>query len=167
MSADRVHHLGAGDLIEVRVYREPELSGLYRVGSQGSFSFPLIGEVRASRFDMIQLSREITTRLSAEYLREPQVTVILKESRSKKIFVLGLVQKPGSYTFEPNMRVVQAVALAGGLRPLASKDLVLIRSSKEGKEQKFSIPFREISQGKAQNSPLRPGDILYVPESWY
>lgn len=166
-SSTDAHLLGPGDLIEVRVYLEPELSGLYRVGPKGTFSFPLIGEVVATNFGLVELTQELSVRLSKEYLRNPQVTVILKESHSKKVFVLGMVYKPGSYKFEPAMRVVQAIALAGGLKTLASKDLVLIRAAKGGQEQKFRIPFKEISQGQAQNSLLRPGDIIYVPESWY
>lgn len=161
------NYLGAGDIVEIRVYREPELSGLYHVGVDGSFTFPLIGEVNASLGGISALTTQITERLKSEYLRDPQVTVLLKESRSKKVFVLGLVKKPGSYTYEAQMSVVQAIALAGGLQTLAAKDLVLIRSDSTGRELKFRIPFREISQGRAPNSPLEPGDILFVPESWY
>ena len=159
--------LGPGDILEVRVYREPELSGLYHVGPNGTFTFPLIGEVKANQGGIYKLTQELTTRLKQEYLRDPQVTVLIKETRSKKVFVLGLVKKPGSYTFESKMTVVQAIALAGGLQTLASRDLVLIRNNKQGLEQKFRIPFKEISQGKAPNSPLQPGDILFIPESWY
>ena len=161
------NHLGAGDIVEVRVYREPELSGLYHVGVDGQFTFPLIGEVQASAGGVSELTVEITKRLKKEYLRDPQVTILLKESRSKKVFVLGLVKKPGSYVYEAQMSVVQAIALAGGLQTLASRDLVLIRNDKNGRELKFRIPFKEISQGRAPNSPLEPGDILFVPESWY
>lgn len=159
--------LGPGDVLEVRVYREPELSGLYHVGPNGTFTFPLIGKVKANQGGIYELTQELTTRLKQEYLRDPQVTVLIKETRSKKVFVLGLVKKPGSYTFESQMTVVQAIALAGGLQTLASRDLVLIRNNQEGLEQKFRIPFKEISQGKAPNSPLQPGDILFIPESWY
>ena len=159
--------LGPGDVLEVRVYREPELSGLYHVGPNGYFTFPLIGEVKANQGGIYELTQELTQRLKQEYLRDPQVTVLIKETRSKKVFVLGLVKKPGSYTFESQMTVVQAIALAGGLQTLASRDLILIRNDKQGLEQKFRIPFKEISQGKAPNSPLQPGDILFIPESWY
>ena len=161
------NHLGAGDVVEVRVYREPELSGLYHVDVDGQFTFPLIGEVQASAGGISELTAEITKRLKKEYLRDPQVTILLKESRSKKVFVLGLVKKPGSYVYEAQMSVVQAIALAGGLQTLASRDLVLIRNDQNGRELKFRIPFKEISQGRAPNSPLEPGDILFVPESWY
>lgn len=158
--------LGPGDVIEIRVYREPELSGLYSIDPNGAFIFPLIGEVAASQQNLSDLTSELTTRLKTKYLRDPQVTVILKEVHSKKIFVLGMVKKPGSYIFEPMMSVVQAIALAGGLQSLASKDLVLIREE-DGREKKYHIPFKEISQGQAENSSLQPGDIIYVPESWY
>ena len=158
--------LGPNDVLEVRVYREPELSGVFHVGPDGTFIFPLIGEVQAGQRSLIELNQEITRRLKSSYLRDPQVTVILKEARSKKVFVLGMVKKPGSYIYEPMMSVVQAIALAGGLQTLASKDLVLIREE-EGRERKFHIPFKEISQGRAENSTLRPGDIIYVPETWY
>ena len=160
-------HLGAGDVIEVRVYREPELSGLYHVGVNGLFTFPLIGEVQASAGGIHELTLELTERLKQKYLRDPQVTVLLKESRSKKVFILGLVKKPGSYVYEAQMSVVQAIALAGGLQTLASRELVLIRNDASGRELKYRIPFKEISQGRAPNSPLEPGDILFVPESWY
>ena len=159
--------LGPGDIIEVRVYREPELSGLYHVGPNGTFNFPLIGEVKATAGGAYELTKEITHRLKQEYLRDPQVTVLIKETRSKKVFVLGMVKKPGSFVFDAQMTVVQAIALAGGLQPLASRELVLIRETDQGTDQKFRIPFKEISQGKAPNSPLEPGDILFVPESWY
>ncbi len=161
------HTLGPGDVLEVRVYREPELSGLYHVGPTGSFTFPLIGEVKASQGGAYELTQELTRRLKEKYLRDPQVTVLVKETKSKKVFILGLVKKPGSYTFESQMTVVQAIALAGGLQTLASRDLVLIRNDQKGIEQKFRIPFKEISQGRAPNSPLQPGDILFIPESWY
>ena len=160
--------LGVGDVVEVRVYQEQELTGLYRVESGGGFLFPLIGEVTAEGRAPSELAALIAERLRAGYLRAPQVTVFLKESNSKKVFILGQVKKPGTYRYEEGMSVVQAVALAGGLMPLAAPDLILIRG-KEGdpvSEERFSIPFKEISRGRASNAPLRPGDILFVPESW-
>lgn len=159
--------LGVGDVVEVRVYQEQELTGLYRVELGGGFLFPLIGEVSAEGRSPSELASLIAERLRAGYLRAPQVTVFLKESNSKKVFILGQVKKPGTYRYEDGMSVVQAVALAGGLMPLAAPDLILIRArEREGVEERYSIPFKEISRGQAPNAPLRPGDILFVPESW-
>ena len=160
--------LGVGDVIEVRVYQEEELSGLYRISPQGGFSFPLIGEINAKGLSTTQLSDHIATRLKKGYLRHPHVTIFIKESHSKKIFILGKVKKPGTYRYESGMSVVQAIALAGGLLPLATSDLILIREDPDRPDQeiRYQIPFKEISLGRAQNSLLQPGDILFIPESW-
>ena len=165
--------LGVGDVVEVRVYQEAELSGLYRVEAHGDFTFPLIGQVQVLNLSPSALAAHIAERLREGYLRDPQVTVFVKESHSKKVFILGKVKKPGSYRYEDGMSVVQAIALAGGLLPIAAPELILIRrpetTSTQGtpeREERFSIPFKAISQGRAQNAPLKPGDILFVPESW-
>ena len=156
--------LGVGDVVEVRVYREAELSGLYRIDENGGFVFPLIGFVNAKMKSTVEISTEIVGRLQKGYIRTPHVTVILKESNSKKIFILGKVKKPGSYTYEDRMSIVQAVAVAGGLSSIASQDLILIRTE-TGKEKRYIIPFKEISQGRSKNILLKPSDILFVPES--
>ena len=176
--------LGSGDILEIRVYQEPDLSGLYRVSAQGSFHFPLIGMIDVKKHSVASLSVELTQKLKNGYLRSPQVSVFLKESHSKKVFILGKVKKPGTYKFDDGMRVVQAIALAGGLLPLAAPDLILIRSPKSSpshdltpieirkdqtdhaQEMRYLVPFKKISQGIAPNSLLQPGDILFVPESW-
>jgi protein involved in polysaccharide export with SLBB domain len=157
--------LGAGDVFEVRVYQEEELTGLYRVDQNGFFDFPLIGSIKAEGFTATQIAENIENKLSTGYLRNPQVTVFVKEFNSKKIFVLGKVQKPGPFNYEDKMSIVQAIALAGGLHPLASKEIVLIRVE-NGAEKRYMINFEDISQGKASNTPLNPGDILFIPESW-
>ena len=157
-----------GDVVEVRVYQEPELTGLYRIEAYGGFTFPLIGPIKATGLTPSELSQQLADQLKSGYLRNPQVTVFVKESHSKKIFILGKVKKPGTYPFEEGMSVVQAVAIAGGLLPIAARDLILIRSdeTQADVEERFLVPFKEISQGKAPNAPLRPGDILFIPESW-
>lgn len=81
--------LGAGDVFEVRVYQEEELTGLYRVDQNGFFDFPLIGSIKAEGFTATQIAENIENKLSTGYLRNPQVTVFVKEFNSKKIFVLG------------------------------------------------------------------------------
>lgn len=161
-------HLGVGDVIEVRVYQETELTGLYRVEAYGGFTFPLIGPVQATGLTPSELSQLLADRLKSGFLRNPQVTVFVKESHSKKIFILGKVKKPGTYPFEEGMSVVQAVAVAGGLLPVAARDLILIRAdeTKDHREERFLVPFKEISQGKAPNAAMKPGDILFIPESW-
>lgn len=158
--------LGAGDVIEVRVYQEKELSGLYRLGPEGRFDFPLVGEVAASGLTPGELTDLLARRLRDGYLRDPQVSVFVKESNSKKIFVLGEVARPGTFAYQDQMSVVQAITLAGGLKALAAGNRLVLTRVVEGVEQKYVLPFDDISNGRAPNVPLQPGDILYVPESW-
>lgn len=158
--------LGAGDVIEVRVYQEKELSGLYRLGPDGRFGFPLVGEVEAAGLTPGQLADTLVTRLRDGYLRDPQVSVFLKESNSKKVFVLGEVVRPGTFAYQESMSVVQAITLAGGLKALAAGNGVRLTRVVDGVEQQYVVPFDDISSGQAPNVPLQPCDIVYVPESW-
>lgn len=158
--------LGAGDVVEVRVYQEKGLSGLYRLSADGSFSFPLVGTVNAGGMTPGQLNTEIEQRLRDGYLRNPQVSVFVKEHNSKKVFVLGSVSKPGTFKFEDGMSIVQAITLAGGLRPLAAKNKLVLTRVIDGAEKKFLVPFEAIGLGQSPNVMLKPGDIVFVPESW-
>lgn len=158
--------MGPGDVVEVRVYQEKELSGLFRLGADGTFNFPLVGRVRAEGMAPSDLADLLTTKLAADYLRSPQVSVFVKEYNSKKVFVLGEVQRPGTFKFEDAMSIVQAVTLAGGFKPLAAKNKVVLTRVVEGEEKKFVVPLEQIGLGQEANVLLQPGDIVFVPESW-
>jgi protein involved in polysaccharide export with SLBB domain len=158
--------LGVGDVVEVRVYEEKELSGLFRVAADGSFQYPLVGQVPALGMTPGALSEHLTERLKQGFLRNPQVTVFVKESNSKKVFVLGEVQKPGTFPFENDMTVVQAITLAGGFKELADKNRTVVTRVVDGTEKKFVVPVEAIGLGREQNVQLQPGDIVFVPETW-
>ncbi|MGC6416613.1 MAG: polysaccharide biosynthesis/export family protein [Bradymonadia bacterium] len=158
--------LGPGDVVEVRVYQEKDLSGLFRIGVDGVFTYPLVGAVEAKGLSAAELADRLEKRLKAGYLRKPQVSVFVKEFNSKKVFVLGEVRKPGTFRFEDKMTIVQAVTLAGGLKALAAKDRLILTRVVDGNEKKFVVPFKRISEGRVSNVFLQPGDIVFVPESW-
>ncbi len=158
--------LGAGDVVEVRVYQEKELTGLYRVDADGTFNFPLVGVVRAAGMNAGSLAAQLTERLRGGYLRDPQVSVFIKEFNSKKVFVLGQVAKPGTFPYEDKMTIVQAVTLAGGLKPLAAGNRLVLTRVVDGVEKKFVVPFDDVGSGEEQNVVLQPGDIVFVPETW-
>lgn len=92
--------LAPGDVVEIRVYREPDLAGVYRVSSQGEIDFPLIRKVRLLGLDTEQVADQIRSRLADGFLQDPQVTVFVRERNSQKVHVLGFVTKPGSFNFE-------------------------------------------------------------------
>ena len=159
------HTLGPGDVVEIKVYREPDLAGVYRVSNDGAIDFPLIGAVKLLARRPDQVAEDIRTRLASGYLVEPKVTVFVKERNSQKIHVLGQVNKPGSFNYETGMTVIQAVTNAGGFTKLASKNSVQLTRVSSGREERFRVPVGDIGEGTARNIELQPGDIIFVPEA--
>lgn len=159
--------LGPNDVFEVRVVGEQELTGAYRVSSEGAITFPFCGRVGVAGLTATQVSGLLTTCLADGYLKNPQVTVFIKEANSKKVFVLGEVQKPGTFAFEDNMSVIQAITLAGGFTKLAARNSVLVTRTVDGKEQRVKLAVDDIGTGKRENFHLQPGDIVFVAESFF
>ena len=160
---EKAERLNAGDIVEIKVFREPDLAGVYRVGRDGTIDFPLIGKVTIREKHPDTVAREIGTRLADGYLRNPQVSVFVRESKSQKIHVLGEVEKAGSFAYEPGMTVIQAITAAGGFGQLAATNSVKV--TRLDVVQPFSVPVGDIRKGEAPNFLLQPGDIVYVPEA--
>ena len=158
--------LGVGDVIDIRVFQEADLTGTYRISEEGTIDYPFCGRIEAGGLTQGALTDRLVACLRNGYLKNPQVTVFLKEFNSQKIFVLGQVNKPGTFLFEERMTVVQAVSLAGGFGKLAAKNSVIVTRRTEGSEQKFKLPVESIAEGRPANITLQPGDIVYVPESF-
>lgn len=158
--------LAANDLLEVRVYGEPDLSGVYRVDPAGHLDFPLCGKVPVGGKTASGAADALTECLKQGFVRRPQVTALVKEFNSKKIFVFGEVGKPGSFTYEEGMTIVHAISQAGGLTRTASKNNVNITRVVEGREEKIPVKVEDIVIGRAKNLLLQPGDIIFVPESF-
>ena len=159
--------LGPGDVFEVRVFQEPELSGVYQVGPQGDVIFPLCKRVPVAGLDANAAAEAIRACLAKGFMRDPQVSVLVKEYNSKKVFVFGEVQKPGTFPFEDGMSVVQAVTLAGGFTKTAAQNSTSVTRRVGGTETKIKVNVQDIALGKAPNFTLEPGDIVYVPESLF
>ena len=156
--------LGVGDTFEVRVFGEADLSGLYKIGSEGNINFPLVGVLHVDGLDAQAAAKLIADKLRQGILRDPQVTVLVKEQTSKKIYILGQVGRPGTFTYTPSMNVVEAITVAGGFTGLAAKNDTTITRSENGRKTTVRVPVADIGEGKARNVFLRPGDIISVPE---
>lgn len=154
--------LGPTDVFEVRVYGEPELTSTYRVSPEGSIDFPLIGAVVVKGMTPAQVSEEIRGRL-ASFVKQPQVSVFVKEINSKKVTVYGQVQHPGTINYVESMTISQAVSVAGGLSPMAARDRVRVTRVQGGKAETFQVNLKDISEGTATYY-LQPGDEVFVPE---
>jgi polysaccharide export outer membrane protein len=155
--------LGATDVFEVRVYGEADLSGTYRVDADGTIDFPLIGRLTVAGMVPSEVATRITERLAQGYLKNPQVSILVREYHSKKVTVIGQVQKPGTFPVLVRMSVVEVVSLAGGFTALAASNDVVVRRG--GKT--FKVRVADIAEGKAPTFYLEPGDTLLVPERMF
>lgn len=167
LQSDSEYVIGTDDVLEISVWKNPDLSKVVTVRPDGMVTLPLIGDLRAAGTTPSALRDRIVERLK-EYQETAVASVIVQEVRSYRIFVLGEVLNPGTYVMTRRTTVLQAVALAGGFNPFASRDLVLVRErpDKNGKPEKISISFDDIvDEGEKadKNLILRPGDTIFAP----
>jgi polysaccharide export outer membrane protein len=161
--------LGPEDVLEVTVWRNPDLSRITVVRPDGMITLPLIGEVQASGLTAAQLTKQIEKRLK-EFKQNPEVSVSVKEVNSYFIYVLGEVARPGKYPLKSYATVLQGISLAGGLTPFASKSKIkVIRVTSNGKDGldhiHIPVPYDDLLSGEAEirNFILRSGDTIVVP----
>jgi polysaccharide biosynthesis/export protein len=158
------YQIGPNDVLNIYVWKEPELTRDVTVMSDGRITFPLIGELMAQGVSVTELKDTILEKLK-KFLDSPEVTVIVKESKSKMIYTIGKLNKPGPYALLSEMTVLQALATAGGLAQWADeKNIVIIR--RDGKKE-VQLPFnyKDFIGGKnpEQNILLKSGDTIVVP----
>jgi polysaccharide export outer membrane protein len=161
-SFDQEYRLGPEDLVEIFVWKEPDLSTTAAVRPDGKISLPLTNEVQASGQTVSQLQGEIVKRLS-QYVANPVVNVIIKEVRSPKISVLGEVRKPDVYKMLQKINVLDAIAIAGGFTEYAKTDRVLVIRNGSSGFQRIGVNVKKIlKEGRGELFPLQPSDVVYV-----
>jgi len=151
---DRVYELGIGDRLRVIVYGEEDLSGEFEVGSQGTLNLPLVGEIRALGLPISDVEDLVEAELARGYLVSPNVSIEVLNYRP--FYILGEVNKPGSYPYVNGMTVLTAVALAGGFTYRADEEDIVLSRSANGAETQV-----------APDTSLLPGDILRVEERFF
>jgi polysaccharide biosynthesis/export protein len=153
-----------GDQLEILTWNEPLFSREVLVRSDGRISFPLLNDIQASERTPVEVKAEIQEKLKA-FIGSPSVTVSVKISIPKKIYVLGEVKNTGAYDFKQNMSILQAFAVAGGFTEWASKDEIVLLRKKNGQDNMIRVDYKQIVKGKdlAQNVYLQPDDIIIVP----
>ena len=163
--SDSSHYLiGANDLLNIFVWKEVDLTQDVTVMADGRITFPMIGEVMAKGLTVMELKDIITEKLK-DFISNPEVTVIVKESRSRKIYTIGKVNTPGPYNLEPDMTVLQALSTAGGFTEWAETKSIMIVRRDKSKETMFRFNYQEFISGKdlKQNMVLEPNDTIVVP----
>ncbi|MES2504696.1 MAG: polysaccharide biosynthesis/export family protein [Myxococcota bacterium] len=159
--------LGAGDVIDVRIFEEKELSGPHQISSEGTIRLPLIGTLLVSGLAPEEASDLIASEYKKKYLKNPEVAVFVQQSNSRKIYLLGEVKTPGPYPYEDNMTLIGAIAKAGGPTPLAAANRTIISRSDNGRPVKMTAKMSDIGAGEAPDLPVMPGDIIFVPQSLF
>ena len=158
------YKLQPGNILEVSVWKEPDLERDVLVTPDGTIAFPLVGGVEAGKMSVEQLSREIAAKLE-KYIPDPVVTVSLKQMLGNRIYILGKVNKPGEFVINRNVDVLQALSMAGGLNPFADGDAIqILRRLQDGSQTSTRFSFSAVEKGDLkQNRILLPGDVILVP----
>jgi protein involved in polysaccharide export with SLBB domain len=156
--------VGPGDVFEVSVLGEKDLPKEYRVQPDGSIGFPYIDRIEVAGLEPQQIEELIKKQLvEKKILVDPQVTLVVKQYNSKKVSVIGSVQKPGSLPWTEGMKLVEAISLAGGFTQLADANHVfLTRTVSASKTVTAVVSVDDISEGKAADIPLQAGDTIKV-----
>ena len=163
-AADKAYYIGPGDVLEISVWKDAELSRTIVVPPDGAVSFPLIESVKATNLTVTDLKKIITKKLSV-YVPDPTVTVMLMEINSLKAYVIGKVNNPGEFQINLESTVMQILAKAGGLTPFASKSSIMILRQLKGEIQKIPFDYGKVEDGNnlEQNIFLTIGDVVVVP----
>ncbi|QQN72982.1 polysaccharide biosynthesis/export family protein [Croceicoccus sp. YJ47] len=155
--------LQPGDRIDIRVFREEEFSTQnILVDASGNIALPLVGEVRAAGVSPATLSDQVTQMLGRRYLRDPQVTVTLREAIARTVSVEGDVEQPGVYEIRPNYTLLSAIALAQSPSETAKLDEILIFRDIDGRRAAGRFDLAQIRAGKAADPQVLPGDVIVV-----
>jgi polysaccharide export outer membrane protein len=158
------YRIGPADELNIYVWKEPDLSRDVTVLPDGKITFPLIGELQAQGKTVAELKKMITDKLK-DYVTAPEVTVVVKDPLSQRIYVIGKVNQPGPLPLEPGMTVLQALSAAEGLDQWANEKKIRVIRREGGKEVHFRFNYKEYTSGKnlEQNILLKPGDTIVVP----
>lgn len=156
--------INPGDVLSVTVWKEEDLQRQVLVRPDGSFSFPLAGEINARNKSVAEVQSELVSKLE-RFIPDPVVTVATEQILGNKVYVIGQVNRPGEFIANTRMDVAQALAMAGGFTPFAQKNDVKILRRTGNEARAISFKYGEIEKGKRleQNVLLQPGDTIVVP----
>lgn len=162
--SDTGYQIGAGDVLEITVWKEDTLKKEVLVRPDGGISFPLVGDLQAAGKTAAQLQQEITTKLD-KFIPDAVVSVSLLKVNSNTIYVIGKVNKPGNYVAGTYIDVMQALSMAGGLTPFAAEGDIKVLRRENGSEVALPFQYSKVKKGEKleQNILLKGGDVVVVP----
>lgn len=164
VKAGKDYVIGADDVLDVNVWKEQELTRSLQVRPDGKISMPLLGDVQAAGLTPGQLAQNVSEKLK-KYLTAPQVTVILTQINSQRVYVMGEVTRPGAYPVLPGMTILQAISSAGGLTPFANGKKIFLMRDENHIQTKHPFSYKEVLDGRKaeENLSVKAGDTIVVP----
>jgi len=170
--------VGPQDVLTITSYDQNDLSGKFTVESDGTFTYPLIGRVTGGGLTLRALEREITTRLKDDgYFNNPQIAIAIDSYRSQRVFIVGEVRAPGTYTLVGGMTLIEAIARAGSALPTAAGDILIVHDVSSDRTRSsgavsadgdnvMHVDLRDLQSGRLpQKISLRDGDTIFVPRT--
>jgi polysaccharide export outer membrane protein len=165
------YKVDSGDVILITVYEQPDLTTKARVNSKGEITFPFLGNVYIKGLTVDEVEAKIRDLLEKDYLVDPQLTVFIENYRTEKVFVMGFVNKPGEYELfkDRPTTMLEAITMAGGFKEGAAQNGTKVIRVENGEEVTIPIKVTDITNrgDKAKDIPVKPGDIIVVPESFF
>jgi len=170
------YQIGPQDVLTIQVFDQADLGGKYTVETDGTFSFPLIGRVKAAGMTLRAFEVDLKAKLADGYFRNPQVTVGVEQYRSQRVFVMGEVRAPGPVPLTGGMTLIEALSRAGSTQPTASGEVAVVRAPQGAKgpvmpdqdsgTEVFRASIRALESGSlSQNIELHDGDTIFVPRA--
>jgi polysaccharide export outer membrane protein len=155
--------IGPEDVLGVLFWREKDLSGDVIVRPDGKITLPLLNDIQAAGLTTDDL-RAALTAAAAKYVEDPNVTIVVRQINSRRVFITGQIAKPGPYTLSPGLTVMQLIAIAGGLTEFADSKNILIMRTENGKPVALRFNYKEVLDRKKlqQNIELKSGDTVVV-----
>jgi polysaccharide biosynthesis/export protein len=159
------YKIGPQDVVDISVFKVPELSRSVQVNDSGTINLPLVGEVEAAGKTSQEIEHDLTKKLGAKYLQSPQVTVYVKEFNSRRVTVEGSVKKPGVYPIRGKTTLVQFLAMAEGPTDLSDTSSIVVFRSVGGKRSAAKFDLNDIRSGTAEDPVIQEGDVIVVSDS--
>jgi len=161
----RAYRIGPGDLLEISVFEVAELSQTVRVSEDGSITLPLIGRVIVEGLTQEGVVQKLTELLQAKYVKNPQVTIFIKEYKNQQVSVLGAVTTPGNYELVGRRNLLQIISMAGGFSDTAGNEVFILREGPDGGTSSITIDLKDLLVNRNQelNVPIEPNDVINVP----
>jgi polysaccharide biosynthesis/export protein len=169
--------VGPQDVLAITVWDQADLNGKFAVETDGTFTFPLIGRVKAGGLSLREVELELKTRLADGYFTDPQVTVAVEQYRSQRIFIVGEVRTPGTYPLNGDMTLIEALSKAGSTTPTAGDEGLVVRAAggrthgpllpdETSAADVVRVDLKALQSGAMeQNVALRDGDTIFVPKA--